>query len=104
MEATDYCDKVYKQMVGMKAGLYDLTCQVNKLSGGMKDKAAATLEKLHGMVAGVDQNLEDLITASPTDWSPDKKKIDAGMEALSQALQGMADQMDVAIPDTSDWI
>ncbi len=104
MDVTSYCDKVYKQMVGMKAGLYDLTCQVGKLDGGMKEKAAKTLEKIHGMVAEVDKGMEELMTACPADWAPNRTRMDTRMRELTDTLQAMADQMEVAIPDTTAWI
>ena len=47
------------------------------------------------MVAEIDTQLEQLTTACPADWSPNRQNIDSKMKELQQTLKHLSDQVGV---------
>lgn len=97
----DYCDKAYRRMVGLKAGLYNVITNAEKAS----DSAHAdAVKQLMAIVESIETGLDELKTRCPSDWSPHKKNLDERMARLSEKLNEVADRLGVAVPDTMAWI
>lgn len=100
-DVTDYCDKTYKRLIGLKAGLYDVIKRTEK----EPDEArAAETKNLMAMIDEIEAGLEELKNQCPADWSPDKRKLDESMTRLSEALGEVAGRLGVTVPDTTAWI
>ncbi len=100
-DVKDYCDKTYKRLIGLKAGLYDV---INRAEKVPDEAHAAETKNLTAMVDEIEAGLEELKNQCPADWSPNKRKLDESMTRLSEALGDVADRMGVTIPDTTAWI
>lgn len=96
-----YCDKNYKRLIGIKAGLYDVIGKAEKMS----DQAHADeLKQLKSLVESVEKGLEELSGQCPPDWTPNKKEVDDTMANLSETLNKAAERLNVSVPDTTAWI
>ena len=100
-DVRDYCDETYKRLVGLKAGLYDVITKAGTVEDSVHSEAVAHLNSL---VEGVEAGLEELTHQCPSDWSPNRKKLDDNMTRLSEALSKMADDVGVDVPDTTAWL
>ena len=100
-DAKDYCDKTYKRLTGLKAGLYDVISRAEKQSDNVHSNEA---RNLMGLVDEIDSGLEELKNQCPADWSPNRKKIDESMARLSETLNKLADRLGTVVPDTTAWI
>jgi molecular chaperone GrpE (heat shock protein) len=100
-DVKNYCDKSYRRMVGLKAGLYDVISKAEKAS----DPAHAdAVKQLMALVENIETGLDELNNQCPSDWSPNKKNLDENMTRLSDRLSEAADRLGVAVPDTMAWI
>jgi len=104
MDAMQYCNRVNRQLVGFKAGIYDILEKMEGLNESEKSVFAAPVKDLKGVVAELDAGLAALKNACPADWSPEKAAIDAGMEKLSETLLQLAAKIKVTVPDTTSWV
>ena len=68
-DAKDYCEKSYKQLVGLKAGLYDVMTKTESVSDSVHSDAA---KKLRALVADIEAGLNELNNQCPSDWSPNR--------------------------------
>ena len=100
-EVMDYCDNTYKRLVGLKAGLYDVMTAAEEVSDSTHAEQAKQLKSL---VESIEKGIEELRNQCPADWSPNKNRLDETMERLSKALDEMAGQLQVTVPDTTAWI
>ena len=100
-DVKDYCDNTYKRLVGIKAGLYDVIVQAEKVSDSTHADSAKQLQSL---VDSIEKELAELRNQCPPDWSPNKKKIDETMARLSKTLEDIADRLEITVPDTTAWI
>ncbi|MDI6798294.1 MAG: hypothetical protein QMD09_15205, partial [Desulfatibacillaceae bacterium] len=103
MNAMQYCDKVNRQLVGFKAGVYDILEKMEGLNEAEKSVYTAPIKDLKGIIAELDAGLAALKNACPADWSPQKAAIDAQMEELSATLLQLAAKIKVSVPDTTSW-
>lgn len=99
-DVNDFCDKTYKQLVGLKAGLYDVLIKSETAPGDVPED---TIAQLKGMIAGIESGVEELRNQCPSDWSPNKKEIEDKMEELSKVLNNMASKMGTVVPDSMAW-
>ncbi len=100
-DAKDYCEKTYKRLVGLKAGLYDVMTKTESVSDSVHSDAA---KKLRSLVADIEAGLSELNNQCPSDWSPNKKELDDNIARLSETLAEMGDHVGVSIPDTTAWV
>ena len=100
-DVKDYCDNTYKRLVGIKAGLYDVIVQAEKVSDSTHADSAKQLQSL---VDSIEKELAELRNQCPPDWSPNKQKIDETMARLSKTLEEIADRLEITVPDTTAWI
>jgi len=96
-----YCDNTYKRLVGIKAGLYDVIMQAEKVSDATHADSAKQMQSL---VDSIEKELEELRNQCPADWSPNKQKIDETMARLSKTLEEIAEPLEITVPDTTAWI
>ena len=105
MDVSAYCDTLEKQLAGWKAKLYDVIRLVDKLSEGDKETVFPSIRGLHSIVDEIDSEVEQLRTACPADWSPNRQNIDDKMAELQQTLKNLSE--DVGGPLISDslaWV
>ncbi len=100
-DVKDYCEKMHKRLIALKAGLYDVIVQAESVSDAAHSDAA---KQLNALVADVGRGLADLNNQCPSDWSPNKKTLDENMSELSATLNKLADHVGVTIPDTTAWV
>lgn len=100
-DVKDFCDKTYKQLVALKAGLYDVLTKAETVSDSIHTDAS---QQLKGLIDGIEAGLDELKNQCPSDWSPNKKDIEDKMAALSEVLSTMAKKMGTIVPDSTAWI
>jgi hypothetical protein len=105
MDVNTYCDTLEKQFTEWKARLYDVIQIVNKLSEAEKETVSPSIRGLHSIVAEIDSEVEQLRTACPADWSPNRQTIDAKMAELQQTFNHLSKNVGgPLIPDSLAWV
>ena len=100
-DVIDYCNNAYKRLVGLKAGLYDIMIQADRIEDDVHGKAA---KRLADLVESIESGIQELKGQCPADWSPNRQDLDAKLAKLSDTLSQMAEKMGVRVPDTTAWI
>lgn len=100
-DVKEYCEKTYKRLIGLKAGLYDVMTRTESVAGAVHSEAA---QKMKSLVENIEASLEELTSQCPSDWSPNKKALDDNIDRLAATLNEMADRVGVRVPDTTAWI
>jgi hypothetical protein len=105
MDVSAYCDTLEKQFAEWKARLYDVIHIVDKLSEGEKETVYPSIRGLHSIVEEIDSEVEQLRTACPADWSPNRQTIDDKMAELQQTLKNLSQNVGgPVIPDSLSWV
>ncbi len=100
-KVNDFCNKTYKQLVALKAGLYDVLAKAETVSDSIHTDAS---HHLKGLIAGIEAGLDELMNQCPSDWSPNKQEIENKMDELTSILSKMAKKMGTIVPDSAAWI
>ena len=105
MDVSAYCDTLEKQLSGWKAQIYDVIRIVDNLADENKKTVYPTIRGLHSIVDEIDSEVEQLRTACPADWSPNRKNIDTKMAELQQTLKTLSEDVGgPLIPDSLAWV
>jgi hypothetical protein len=105
MDVSAYCDTLEKQLSAWKAKLYDVIRTVDKLTDENKETAYPSIRGLHAIVDEIDSEVEQLRTACPADWSPNRQNIDDKMAELQQTLKNLSEDVGgPLIPDSLAWV
>ena len=105
MDATAYCDTLEAHLTGWKAKLYDAIRVVDRLPEKEKETVFASIRGLHSIVDQIDAEVEQLRTACPADWSPNRQNLVAKMAELQQSLKNLSEGVGgPVIPDTLAWV
>lgn len=100
-DVNNFCDTTYKQLVALKAGLYDVLVKAETVSDSIHTNAA---DQLNGLISGIEAGLDELRNQCPSYWSPNKKEIEDKMDELSKTLHTMADRLGTVVPDSMAWV
>ena len=105
MDVKSYCDNLEKQLTAWKAKIYDVIRVVDKLPDREKEEVFPSLRSLHSIVEEIDVQLEQLVTACPADWSPNRQTIDDKMNELRRTLGNLSEKVGgPLIPDSLSWV
>jgi len=105
MDVSAYCHTLEKKFAEWKARLYDVIHIVDKLSEGEKETVYPSIRGLHSIVEEIDSEVEQLRTACPADWSPNRQTIDDKMAELQQTLKNLSKNVGgPLIPDSLAWV
>jgi hypothetical protein len=105
MDVNSYCDSLGRHLTEWKARVYDVIRTVDKLPAAEKEAVFPSIRSLHATVAEIDGELEQLKTACPADWSPNRKIIDAKMSELQNTLKRLSEKVGgPLIPDSLAWV
>ena len=105
MDVSAYCDTLEEQLAGWKAKLYDVIRVIDNLSDENKETVYPSIRGLHSIVDEIDSEVEQLRTACPADWSPNRQNIDGKMAELQQTLKNLSEDIGgPVIPDSLSWI
>ena len=105
MDAYAYCDTLEKHLTGWKAKLYEVIRIVDGLPETEKETVYSSIRGLHAIVDQIDAEVEQLRTACPADWSPNRQNLDAKMAELQQSFKRLSkDVGGPVIPDSLAWV
>jgi hypothetical protein len=105
MDVSAYCDTLEKQLSDWKAKLYDVIRVVDKLADENKETVYPSIRGLHSIVDEIDSEVEQLRSACPADWSPNRQNIDDKMAELQQTLKNLSEDVGgPLIPDSLSWV
>jgi hypothetical protein len=105
MEVSAYCDTLGKQLVLWKAKIYDVIQMVDKLPANEKETVFPSIRSLHAIVEEIDGELEQLRTACPADWSPNRQSLDGKLSELRITLKNLSEKVGgPLIPDSLSWV
>ena len=90
MDVKDYCRNVETELTAWKAKLYNIMRQMDKLPTGDKQRMYEKVNGLHIVMTELDDRLDQLRTACPTEWSPARKEIKGKMADLGNKYEETA--------------
>ncbi|MDA8162561.1 MAG: hypothetical protein M0022_06605 [Desulfobacteraceae bacterium] len=82
MELKDYCKNVDVELTGWRAKLYNIMRQIDNLPTGEKQRMYEKVNSLHIILTELDDRLDKLRISCPTEWSPDREKIQGRLTEL----------------------
>ncbi|MEJ2170409.1 MAG: hypothetical protein P8X90_33340 [Desulfobacterales bacterium] len=105
MDVNSYCSKLERQLTEWKAKIYSVLNLVDKLPIQEKEAAYPSIRSLHAIVDEIDNELDQLKTACPADWSPNRRTIDEKMSELQSTLKKLSENVGgPLIPDSLSWV
>ena len=105
MDVVSYCDKLENQLTGWKAKIYDVIRTVDQLPANEAKAVTLSVRDLHAIVEEIDNEMEQLRSACPADWSPNRNVIDDKLYELHATLKTLSEKVDgPLIPDTLMWV
>jgi len=105
MDVSAFCDTLEKQLSDWKAQLYDVIRIVDKLTDENIETVYPSIQVLHSIVDEIDSEVEQLRTACPADWSPNRQNLDTKMAELQQTLKNLSEDVGgPLIPDSLAWV
>ena len=105
MEVRTYCDSLERHLSDWKTKIYDAIRIVDRLSHANKETVYPTIRGLHAIVDEIDSEVEQLRTACPADWLPNRQRIDARMAELQQTLKNLSEDIGgPLVPDSLAWV
>lgn len=90
MDVKDYCRNVDSELTAWKAKLYDVMRQMDKLSTGEKQRVYEQVNGLHIVMTELEERIDQLRTACPTDWSPEREEIKGKITDLGHKYEETA--------------
>lgn len=75
MEIKDYCRNVDMELNVWKARLYDVINRMDHLPTERKERMFQEVNGLHILMSDLEERIEGLRTACPTEWSPERDEI-----------------------------
>jgi hypothetical protein len=105
MELSSYCTALESHLTGWKSKIYDVIRIVDRLPNNEKETVFPSIRNLHAIVDEIDDQLAQLMTACPADWSPTRRTIDQKMRELQITLSKLSDRVHgPLIPDSLSWV
>jgi hypothetical protein len=105
MDVISYCNNLENQLVNWKAKIYDVILVVDGLPANEKEAVFPSVRSLHNIVEEINNELEQLKTACPADWSPSRNVIDDRMSELHATLKKLSEKVGgPLIPDSLLWV
>lgn len=91
MKVQDYCKNVANELNGWKAQMYDVVRKLDKMPTGEKEKLVPTVNELHMIIEGINDRINSLEKACPTEWKPDEEEISRKMKEVETKMKGVWD-------------
>ncbi len=95
MEVKDYCKNMIVELTGWKAKMYDIVRKLDKLPSGEKEKYLPTLNELHIFIEELNERINNLEKACPTEWKADEEEIDRRTTALKSKMKEIWDPLHI---------
>lgn len=93
MKVKDYCKNVDMELATWKAKLYDVMRQIEQLPTGDKEKMYEKVNGLHIIMTELDDRIEQLRSACPTEWSPEREEIQGKIADLGDGYEAAANAL-----------
>ncbi len=105
MDIISYCNQLERQLTDWKAKINSVIPVVDKLPVQEKEAIFPSIRSLHAVVDEIDGELEQLKSACPADWSPNRQTIEAKISELQSTLKKLSEKVDdPLIPDSLSWV
>jgi hypothetical protein len=105
MDIISYCNQLEKQLTDWKEKIYSVILVVDKLPVKEKEAVFPSIRSLYAIVDEIDGELEQLKSACPADWSPNRQTIEAKILELQSTLKKLSEKVDgPLIPDSLSWV
>ncbi|MEW6429317.1 MAG: hypothetical protein AB1568_14920 [Thermodesulfobacteriota bacterium] len=75
MEVKDYCRNLEMELAAWKGKLYDVVRKMDRQPTGRKEKIYEEINGLHILMTELEDRIDSLRSACPTEWSPERKEI-----------------------------
>jgi len=84
MEVKDYCRNLEMELTGWKGKIYDVIRKMDQQPTGNKEKMYEDVNALHILMTDLEDRIDQLRTACPTEWSPERKEIAVKIDDLEK--------------------
>jgi len=93
MEVKDYCRNMDMELTAWKAKIYSVIRQMDSLPTGDKQRMYEKINGLHIIMTELDNRLDQLRSACPTEWNPARQEIKTTMADLGHRYEEAAGEL-----------
>lgn len=86
MDAKYYCDAMYSELTGLKARIYNIVREMDRMPEDARAQAATQLSEMHELMDTLKSKIDDLGRECPADWSSDKSEIDSIKSSITEKI------------------
>jgi hypothetical protein len=90
MEIHDYCKSVNTELSIWKARLYSVISKIDQLPTGDKQRIYEEVNGLHIIMSELEDRIENLRTACPTEWKPAEDEVANKVSGLNSRFNDTA--------------
>ncbi|MDY6904333.1 MAG: hypothetical protein SWH61_06580 [Thermodesulfobacteriota bacterium] len=76
MDVKDYCSGMEHELMAWKAKLFDVVAKTDAMGTKEKEKVWANFNDMKMIIQDLEDEIQTLKTECPSDWGPQKKKIE----------------------------
>jgi hypothetical protein len=102
MDAKSYCEQMEKQLIGWKAGIYEVLRGMERMPEDESASLAPSLTRLNALVDELDTGLAELSDQCPLEWSSQRESLDDKFARMKGTLASLSER--VGLPDTLSWL
>jgi hypothetical protein len=76
MDARQYCDRMYTELLGFKQKIYEIIFEIDKIPSPLKEKISKHISILYRYLEELNDKIEDLNRLCPSDWGTSPEEIE----------------------------
>lgn len=86
MDAKYYCDTMYSELTSLKARIYNMVREMEKMPEDARAQTESQVSELHGLMDDLKAKIDALGKECPADWSSEKEEIDSIKSSITEKI------------------
>ena len=86
MDAKYYCESMQNELTGMKARIYNIIREIDKMPDSDRERLWKEVPELFNVIDDLGARVDELKAECPTDWTPKKSEIEAKAEEARKKI------------------
>ena len=86
MDARYYCESMQSELTGMKARIYNIIREIDKMPDSDRQRLWPQIPELYNVMDELSTRLDELKAECPSDWTQQKSEIEAKAEAARKKI------------------
>lgn len=86
MDAKYFCDAMSSELTGLKARIYNVIREMDRMPQDQKEAAASGLAEMNGLVDDLKSRIDELNNECPADWGAQREEIESIKSNLTDKI------------------